>query len=176
MSCGFDEDGVAYLDGELPPMRAEAFTAHLPGCGACTAQQAQLAQLRRAVEAAASASPPPLAPGLRARVLSEVAAAQAAAAPGLGAWLRGHLRPWLLAPGLAGLGALAWLAVRTPAPLPPQEAALPAWAAEVTEEPAVLEAALVLDELDELELGALESPDDLEVVSALDELEREGRP
>ncbi|MBM4380454.1 MAG: zf-HC2 domain-containing protein [Deltaproteobacteria bacterium] len=177
MSCGFEEDGVAYLDGELPRERAEALAAHLPGCVLCTAQHAGLVRLREQVAALASAPLPLPSPGLRARVLAEVAGANGSPGTGLWAWLRGRLQPWMLAPALAGLAALAWLAWSPASPPSPSlDAPLPAWAAEATEEPAVLEAALVMDELDELRLGALETPEDLEVISALDELEQEGRP
>ena len=110
---------------------------------------------------------------LRARVLAEVARAPASPLAAARAWLTEGLRPWLLVPALAGLAALAWVDRPGQGPV---EAPLPGWASELPEEPVQLEAALVLDELDELELGMLETAEDLEVVAALEELEQEGRP
>ena len=47
MSCGYEEDLTAYLDGELPPSRQEEVGRHLSGCGACREVEARL---RRSVE------------------------------------------------------------------------------------------------------------------------------
>ena len=78
----------------------------------------------------------------------------------------------VLVPALSAAAALLLLAPRVqPAPLTPDEVSS---ALEAAGEPAQLEAALVLDELEQLETLGLDSPEDAEVVAMLDELE--GRP
>ena len=42
MSCGFEEDLTAYVDGELPPARREEVTAHLDTCAGCRSTHALL--------------------------------------------------------------------------------------------------------------------------------------
>ncbi|MFP2908626.1 anti-sigma factor family protein, partial [Pyxidicoccus sp. 3LFB2] len=42
MSCGFEEDLTAYVDGELPPARRVEVEAHLGACAGCRAMHALL--------------------------------------------------------------------------------------------------------------------------------------
>jgi hypothetical protein len=124
--------------------------------------------------AALAALPELPAPGpeLRARVLAAIAAPGPSLPARLGAWLRAAARPVVLVPGLAAAAALLVLVVRPESAQPPPGDDTSGL--EAAGEPAQLEAALVLDELEQLETLGLESPEDAEVVAMLDELE--GRP
>ena len=42
MSCPFEEDLTAYVDGELPPARRAEVEAHLGGCAGCQGTEALL--------------------------------------------------------------------------------------------------------------------------------------
>ena len=155
MRCAEQDELVAFRDGELEEARAEEVKSHVAGCAACGTQ---LQKLERGL-AALSALPPLPAPGaaLRARVLASVGTAPSA-------WdrFKSWLRPAVLVP--VSVGAAAMLLLLLPglgAPVQPEELAAPA----------PPEAALVLDELEQLETAGLESPEDAEVVALLDELE-----
>ena len=51
MSCSdVREEGVALLDGELAPERAQAVREHLEGCAECAREQRELEQLRAKVD------------------------------------------------------------------------------------------------------------------------------
>ena len=61
----------AYLDGQLPPVKAQAIRAHLEACEAC---QAELNALRQVDEALATMPVVPEPPELKARIMAQVAA------------------------------------------------------------------------------------------------------
>jgi anti-sigma factor RsiW len=158
MSCEFEEDLTAYLDRELPPLRHRQLEAHLPSCQGCTDT---VALLRRTLEAVASlpAFVPPA--QLRRDVLHRISEEPRG-------WLdrlKAALRLGVLVPALA-LGAAVLVAVVAVNGLGPD---LPA------EDDAVdLELAANLELVEDLDVLGLESPEDLEVLQHLDELE--GQP
>ncbi len=155
MSCGFEEDLTAYVDGELPPARRMEVEAHLGTCAGCRSMHAllgntvaRLAELpvfepsphtRRAVMAKLDALPVPW--WQRLKVL---------------------LRPAVLVPsvGLATALGVALLMAGPGADAPLELA-----------DPAVMELAANLEVAEDYELLGLESPEDLEVVANLHELE-----
>ncbi|WP_163996169.1 anti-sigma factor family protein [Pyxidicoccus caerfyrddinensis] len=155
MSCGFEEDLTAYVDGELPPARREEVTAHLDTCAGCRSTHAllrntvaRLAELpayepssatRRAVMAKLDALPVPW-------------------------WerLRKWLRPVVLVPSL-GLAAAVGVALLLAGPGPDAPPEL--------EDPAVMELAANLEVAEDYEVLGLDSAEDLEVVANLHELE-----
>jgi anti-sigma factor RsiW len=170
MTCDERQELVAWRDGALSPSRAAEVAAHVAACTPCAAEAATL---ERGLAALASLPEVPKpSPALRARVLAAVTPVEPSAWARLAAWLRAGLRPVVLVPALSAAAALLLLAPRVqPAPLTPDEVSS---ALEAAGEPAQLEAALVLDELEQLETLGLDSPEDAEVVAMLDELE--GRP
>lgn len=171
MTCDERQELVAWRDGALSPARDAEMATHVAGCTACAAEAERL---ERGLAALASLPEvQPAGPALRARVLAAVAATESPPAwARLAAWLRAGLRPRVLVPALAAAAALGVLVLR-PEPAPPAPGE-PTAGLEAVGEPAQLEAALVLDELEQLETLGLESPEDAEVVAMLDELE--GRP
>jgi anti-sigma factor RsiW len=170
MNCNEGEDLVAWRDGALPPGRSAELAAHVGTCPACAADAAKL---ERAVAALASLPELP-APGphLRVRVLAAVAPPAPSLLARLGTWLRAAARPAVLVPALAA--AVALVVWAPPGAAPPPATDDVSSALEAEGEPMQVEAALVLDELEQFETLELESPEDAEVVAMLDELE--GRP
>ncbi|XXF79433.1 zf-HC2 domain-containing protein [Myxococcaceae bacterium GXIMD 01537] len=154
MSCTFEDDLTAYVDGELPAARRAQVEAHLATCADCHATEAllrgTLEQLARLPEFVPSAS-------MRREVLARVDALP----PTLGERLRGLLRPAVLVPGAAVAGA-ALLALQVGGGTEP----LP----DVTE-PGVLELAANMELAEDYDVAGLDSVDDLEVVAHLHELE-----
>ncbi|MBX5483217.1 MAG: zf-HC2 domain-containing protein [Myxococcaceae bacterium] len=157
MSCPLEQELTAYVDDALDEVARRKVEAHLPGCAACSGT---LALLRRTNALWANAPAPRPSPALRARVLAEIDR------PTFLQRLRGLLRPVVLVPaGALAAGVIASVVVTRS---DPGDEAL---ALESLQDPAQLELALNLDELDDLEVLGLENPDDLEVITHLDELE-----
>src|SRR5207248_1791165 len=102
MSCAFEEDLTAYVDGELPQLRARALENHLSGCGSCPAT---LALLQRTVQqlAAMPAFVPSLA--MRRQVLARLDEPA-----GFGGRLRWLFAPRFVMPAL-GMATAAAVAV-----------------------------------------------------------------
>jgi anti-sigma factor RsiW len=152
MSCGFEEELTAYVDGELPPTRHNEVEAHLPGCSDC---QSTVALLKRTVAGLAHVPELPPSPATRREVLARV---EALPAP-LKERLLALLRPSVLVPA-AGLAAVAGLLVYS-AGEPRLEVG----------DPGTLELAMNLEVVEDYEVVGLDSSEDLEVVAHLHELE-----
>ncbi|QSQ19835.1 zf-HC2 domain-containing protein [Pyxidicoccus parkwayensis] len=155
MSCGFEEDLTAYLDGELPPARRGEVEAHLGTCAGCRATHALL---RNAVARLAELPAYEPSPATRRAVLAKL---DALPVP----WwqrLKVLLRPAVLVPsvGLAAALGVALL-MAGPGPEAPDELA----------DPAVMELAANLEVAEDFEVLGLDSAEDLEVVANLHELE-----
>lgn len=155
MSCGFEEDLTAYVDGELPPARRAEVEAHLGACAGCRSTHALL---RGAVARLAELPAFEPSPHTRRAVLAKL---DAVPSP----WwerLKGLLRPGVLMPsaGLAAAVAVALLVVG-PGPDAPPELV----------DPAVMELAANLEVVEDYEVLGLDSAEDLEVVANLHELE-----
>jgi anti-sigma factor RsiW len=155
MSCGFEEDLTAYVDGELPPARRMAVEAHLGTCAGCQSTHALLVNAVARLAELPAFEP---SPHTRRAVLAKLDA-------GPVPWwqrLKGLLRPAVLVPsvGLAVALGVALL-MAGPANDAPLELA----------DPGVMELAANLEVAEDYELLGLESPEDLEVVANLHELE-----
>jgi anti-sigma factor RsiW len=152
MSCAYEEDLTAFVDRELPDLRARQIEAHLPGCEAC---RATLALIQRTVEQLASLPELETSPSLRRLVLRRVDELP----EGFWSRARGWLRPVVLVPamGMAAAAAVAVVVVERD-----------------RSAPASLDQLVVaenLEVLEDMDVVGLDSPDDLEVVAQLDELE-----
>jgi anti-sigma factor RsiW len=165
MSCAFEEDLTAYVDRELPPLRLRQMEDHLPGCPGCAQTLELLQRTVRALEAMPAFSP---SAQLRRDVLNRISAEPAS----LWDRLRAFLRPLVLVPALSAAALLAVAVVATQYARrhepPLQEGQLVV--ADISE----LELVQNMDLVDDLEVLGLESPEDLEVVDRLQELE--GQP
>ncbi|MBZ4414898.1 anti-sigma factor [Myxococcus sp. RHSTA-1-4] len=155
MSCFFEEDLTAYVDGELPPARRAQVEAHLGTCAGCRATHALLSNAVTRLTELPAFEP---SPATRRAVLAKL---DALPEP----WwerLKRLLRPSVLVPsvGLAAAVAVALLVV-SPGPDAPPELA----------DPAVMELAANLEVAEDYELLGLDSAEDLEVVANLHELE-----
>lgn len=164
MSCEFEDDLTAYVDQELPPLRVRQLEGHLAGCASCPEV---LALLRRTV--AAVEAMPAFAPSaqLRRDVLNRISAEP----PSLLDRLRVLWRPSALVPALsaAALLAVGVVAMRV-ARHDPATPDAPVLVADISE----LEMAQDLELMEDLDVAGLESPEDVEVVERLRELE--GQP
>lgn len=149
---------TALLDGALDPDRRATVEEHLTACAACRAERDGLARTLSMLSALPP--PPPPAPGFEQRFYARLARE----AP-----RRRSLRARL------GSGPLRWL---VPATGLAAALAVGLWVRQAGER-ADLELARHLDLLENYvevaSLGAVETPEDLEVVAHLDEL-TEGRP
>lgn len=155
MSCGFEEDLTAYVDGELPPARRVAVEAHLGTCAGCRTTHALLSHAVARMAELPAFEP---SPHTRRAVLAKL---DALPTP----WwerLKGLLRPAVLVPS-AGLAAALGVALLMAGPrvdAPPELA-----------DPVVMELAANLEVAEDYELLGLDSAEDLEVVANLHELE-----
>ncbi len=152
------DDLTALLDGALDPARHAEVEGHLSACAACRAERDGIARALAAV--AALPPPPPPRPGFEQRFYARLAR-EAPRRRTLLERLSAHPFRWLIpATGLAAAVAIG-IGVR-----------------QVGEQND-LEMARHLDLLEHYvevaSLGAVETPEDLEVVAHLDELQ-EGRP
>jgi anti-sigma factor RsiW len=155
MSCTFEEDLTAYVDGELPPVRRVEVETHLGTCAGCRTTHARLSQTVARMAELPAFEPWP---GTRRAVLTKL---DALPAP----WwqrLRTLLRSSVLVPS-AGLAAVLGVTLLMAGPgidAPPELA-----------DPAVMELAANLEVAEDYELLGLDSAEDLEVVANLHELE-----
>jgi anti-sigma factor RsiW len=165
MSCAFEEDLTAYVDQELSPLKVRQLEGHLPSCESCTGALALLRRTVSALEGMPAFAP---SPALRRAVLTRISQEP----PSLLDRLRGLLRPGLMVPALsaAALLAVGVAAVQLTRRGEGPAADAPLMVADATE----LELAKNLDLVEDLDVVGLESPEDLEVVEHLDELE--GQP
>lgn len=154
MSCEFEDDLTAYVDGELPEPRRAQVEVHLRTCAECRPVEALL---RRTVAQLAALPALEPSPGMRRQVLARLDAEP----EGWVFRLRALLRPSVLVPSFAVAAALGLAVVFTQDALPRLDDA----DAEQVELAANLE---VVEDLDVL--GAV-SPEDLEIVEHLHELE-----
>ena len=161
MSCKLEEELTAYVDGELDPSDARTVRAHLAGCADCRATEALLRRTVQVLEALPAFEP---SLGLRRAVLNRVDTTRAPFAERF----RGWLRPGVLVPSAFGLLAAGLVALLVAGPGAQKN--LPA----ELQDGAALDVAMNFDVASDFELLGLESPDDVEVVARLDELE--GRP
>ena len=160
MSCNLENELTAWVDGELSPQAAATVRTHLAGCADCRATEALLRRTVLTLEALPAFEP---SLSMRREVLHQLDAARP-----LAERLRALLRPGVLVPSAAGLlaaGAVAVLLVS-----PNSNARLPS----ELQEGAALDVAMNYEVASDYEVLGLESPDDVEVVAQLQELE--GRP
>lgn len=142
---------TAFIDGELSEADAQAVQAALAKDPALRALEARLRSVITAVEALPEPARAP-SPALRRQVLSAIA---------VPTW-RERLRGWLSGPGLVPAG-LAVAAAATAVVLWPRRPEEP--------EGEQLLVASNLELVEDLDLMGLDSPDDLEVIASLHELE-----
>lgn len=155
MSCAFEDDLTAYVDQALPALPAARLAAHLPGCADCRATEALLRSTVARLSALPAFEP---SPALRRALLSQVDALP----PTVSSRLKALFRPrvWVPAGGLVAaalVGAVLFLH-HPPAP-------------ELST-PAQLELAMNFDVVDNYEVLGIDSPEDLDVVEHLQELEK----
>jgi anti-sigma factor RsiW len=153
MSCGFEEELTAYIDGELPATRREQVEAHLGTCAECRSTEALL---RRTVTSLAQL--PEFVPSADAR--RQVLAKIEALPPPMKERLLALLRPAVLVPSL-GLAAALALVVYTSGE---------SQGVDVTDEGA-LELAANMELMEDYDVVGLDSSEDMEVVANLHELE-----
>ena len=159
MSCAFEEDLTAYVDGELSALRQHQLALHLGTCDDCRSTEALL---RKTV--AGLAALPAFEPSaqMRRAVLHRIDEA-----PSLAERFRAAVFPSVLMPAL-GLGAAAAVAVvlhsvsanRADHPTSPLE-------------PGQIELAANYELVADYDVLGLDGPEDLEVVQHLQELEAE---
>ncbi len=164
MSCGFEEDLTAYVDRELPPLRLRQLEEHLPSCGDCAGTLALIRGAVRALEAMPAFVP---SPQLRREVLNRISE-EVPLLDRLRAWLG----PRALVPALSACAVLALAVVavqlgRGPRPQPEDPPLLLADASD-------LELVQNMELMEDMDVLGLESPEDLDVVEHLQELE--GQP
>jgi anti-sigma factor RsiW len=155
MSCTVEDELTAYVDGELSQTEAARVRGHLDSCAACRSTEALL---RRALPELATLPAFEPSAALRRRVLAEVEALPRPWAERMRAWLR----PGVLGSAGAALAAAVVVLLVTDR----------AGVAERRMELAVAENYELLSDYEVVGL----SPDDLEVVEQLDQLQKEGRP
>ncbi|HEX4621314.1 MAG TPA: zf-HC2 domain-containing protein, partial [Myxococcaceae bacterium] len=102
MSCAFEEDLTAYVDGELPALRERQLALHLGTCDGCRSTEALLRKTVVGLAAMPAFEP---SADMRRAVLHRIDEA-----PSLGERFRAALFPSVLMPAL-GLGAAAVVAV-----------------------------------------------------------------
>ncbi|AEI62296.1 anti-sigma factor family protein [Corallococcus macrosporus] len=155
MSCDYEEDLTAYVDGELPPARGARLRVHLDTCADCRATEALLRTTVARVAALPAFEP---SPASRRAVMAELDALPAPWWARLKTWPR----PAVLVPaaGLVAVLAVSLLLTRAGpgAPL-------------ALEDASVMELAANLELAEDYELLGLDDMDDLEVVANLHELE-----
>lgn len=153
MSCTFEEELTAYIDGELPPARRAEVEGHLGTCAECRSTEALL---RRTLDQVAALPEFLPSPATRRQVLAKVDALP----PPLKQRLLALLRPTVLVPSL-GLAAALALAVYLSRDTQGLEVA----------DPGVLELAANMELVEDYDVVGLDSFEDMEVVANLHELE-----
>jgi anti-sigma factor RsiW len=152
-----EEELTALADGALPPERRAALEAHLAGCGDCRARRSALASTLASLSALPV--PPAPRPGFEQRFYARLAREKDLPASW---WARLAWNPWRWLAPATGLGVAAAVAFGV-----------------VQVRSDELEMARHMDLLEEYvvvaSLDAVESPEDVEIVSHLEEL-KGGRP
>lgn len=156
MSCAFEEDLTAYVDGELPPPHRARVEAHLGTCAACQGTERLLR-----VTVARMAQLPAFTPSPSAR--RELLARVDALPPTWRERLAHLLKPGVLVPS-AGLATAAALALLVAGRARVESPGMEEWDA------GALEVAANLELVEDYEVLGLDSSDDLEVVENLHEL------
>jgi anti-sigma factor RsiW len=156
MSCAYEEDMTAFVDRELPELRMRQVEQHLVACAGCQTTVSLLRKTVRQLEGMPAFEP---SIALRGRVLSAIATEPA---PSRWRQLAQTLRPsvWIPAGALGVAALVAMMVARPPSAIDLLDAR-------------ELEVASHLELLEELDVVGLESPDDLDVVAMLHELEGE---
>jgi anti-sigma factor RsiW len=152
MSCTFEEELTAYVDGELGSFQERQVDQHLPGCESCRATLELLKQTVELVEAMPSFQP---SSGLRRAVLNRIDEP-----PSLRERLIAAFSPAWWVPVL-GFAAAALVAVAINARRPER--------AEM--DLGQLELAANLEVVEDYDVLGLDGPEDLEVIQHLQELE-----
>ncbi|WP_263451478.1 anti-sigma factor family protein [Hyalangium gracile] len=154
MSCAFEEDLTAYIDGELPPPRRAEVEAHMGTCADCRSTEALLRRTLTHLEALPEFKP---SPDTRRAVLAKV---DALPLP-LRERLKALLRPAVLVPSL-GLAAAVGLAV--------------VYSGQESQGPDVMDAGALelaanLELVEDFDVVGMDSAEDMEVIENLHELE-----
>ncbi|MDC0713919.1 zf-HC2 domain-containing protein [Stigmatella sp. ncwal1] len=152
MSCTFEEELTAFIDGELSPPRHAEIAVHLGTCAQCQSTEALLRGTLAKMALLPESIP---SPATRRQVLAQVDALP----PPLKERLLALLRPRVLVPAL-GLAAVMALAVY-PRSRPGVDEA----------DPGALELAANLELVEDYDVVGLDSFEDMEVVTHLHELE-----
>jgi len=158
MSCKLESELTAYVDGELAPADVLSVRAHLAGCADCRSTEALLRRTLLALEALPAFEP---SAGLRRTVLHRLGTGPAS----LAERARALFRPGVLLPSAGALLTAGVLAVLLASP--GARLGLPA---ELPEGRA-LDVAMNYELLSDYEVLGLESPEDVEVVAQLEQLE-----
>jgi anti-sigma factor RsiW len=165
MSCGFEDELTAWVDGALPGPRAAEVAHHVEGCAGCAATVRLLRSTTGALAALAAAPAPAPSPGLRRAVLAAVEAPTLRER--LTGWRASLGSPRVWGPGLAVAAGAAVLAVAALRPQAPGLEGDP----QALELAMALETAGAADVAEDLEVAGLESPEDLELVVELHAME-----
>jgi len=162
MGCAFEEDLTAFVDGELPAVRAKALEGHLPTCASCRATEGLL---RRTVVQLTALPAPAFTPNprLRREVLARLDPQEAPQEARLLTWLKALLRPVVVFPSLGALAATVLALVL----VSQHREATDTGQFELASE---LEVVRNLDVLEDYEVLGMDSAEDLDVVQNLDEL------
>jgi anti-sigma factor RsiW len=152
MSCKFEAELTAYLDGELNPAATAAVRAHLAGCADCRATEGLLRSTVETLRTLPAFEP---SGDLRRNVLTRLDRLP----PALGARLRAVLRPVVLVPSALALVAAALVLQARTTP-----------SSELLDG-AGLAVAMNFEVANDYEVLGLDSPEDVEVVAHLQELE-----
>lgn len=154
MSCTFEDELTAYVDGELPAARRAEVEAHLGTCPDCRATEGLLRRTLAQLPALPEFVP---SPSLRREVLAKVDALP----PTWGERLRALWRPTVMVP-TAALVATLVLVLKVGGGGEPS--------LDVTDAGA-LELAANMELVEDYDVAGLDEVDDLEVVAHLHELE-----
>lgn len=161
MSCKLQEELTAYVDGELSPAQTAAVRMHLGTCADCHATEALLRRTVQTVQTLPAFEP---SLGLRRSVFHQVEALPGSFLERLRRWLR----PVVLVPSMTGLLTALLLVLFVV-----KHGAQPALLPELQDNSA-LDLAMNYEVVANYDVLGLESPEDVEVVAHLPELE--GRP
>jgi anti-sigma factor RsiW len=161
MSCHYESELTAYVDGALSATEVRTLEMHLPGCDACTDT---LSLLRRTIPRIEALSPPNPGVELRRTVLARVEEARKSAARPLRARFAEMFRPRAVLGWAGGAGLLTAVVVAVILRAAPRSSVedTPPWQWEV---------ATQMDVVNDYEVVGLTELEDLEVIQHLQELE-----
>ncbi|MFL5344871.1 MAG: anti-sigma factor family protein [Hyalangium sp.] len=154
MSCAFEEELTAYIDGELPAPRRTEVEAHLGTCAECRSTEALL---RRTLSQLALLPEFKPSPDTRRAVLAKVDALP----PPLRERLKALLRPSVLMPSLGMVAAVGLAVIYS---------GHESRGLDVTDA-GTLELAANLELVEDYDVVGLDSAEDMEVIEHLHELE-----